>query len=108
MIPCLICEKPVADDKLGPHSAKCREVFEYEGVLKEIVIKMHAHAEKAEKMRNTLETYTAKQQMYTFEPQSPFHIDLLIVSEARKQVPETFWKSAAVQNPLAACFREAP
>ena len=64
MIPCLICEKPVADDKLGPHSAKCREVFEFEGVLKEIVVKMHSHAEKAEKMRNTLETYAAKQQMY--------------------------------------------
>ena len=107
MIPCLICEKPVADDKLGPHSAKCREVFEYEGVLKEIVIKMHAHAEKAEKMRNTLETYTAKQQMYnTLHFQA--HNDLFIVSEARDQVLETFWTSAAVQNPLAACFQEAP
>lgn len=63
MIPCLICEKPVADDKLGPHSAKCREVFEFEGVLKEIVVKMHSHAEKAEKMKNTLETYAAKQQI---------------------------------------------
>jgi len=66
MIACLICEKEVADDRLGPHSAKCRELAESKELLKNIVIKMENHSEKAEKMRNTLETHTAKRQMYLF------------------------------------------
>jgi len=85
MIACLICEKEVADDRLGPHSAKCRELAEFKEILKNIVIKMENHGEKAEKMKNTLETYTAKRQMYSLPFLFP---NTFSASEAREILQE--------------------
>ncbi len=60
---CLICEKEVPDDKLGPHSIKCRESAELKEQLQNLAHIIEVHGEKAMKMKTTLESHTAKRKM---------------------------------------------
>jgi len=64
MIKCKICESEILGERLKDHSSKCRDVTELKENLFVFVNKMESYAEKASAMKNSLETYAAKQ-MYT-------------------------------------------
>jgi hypothetical protein len=63
MVKCKICETEIDPDKLGDHSAKCREVHEIKEHLADIKTKLFKNTEKAYEMKNILTTNAALQRL---------------------------------------------
>jgi len=61
MIKCKICESEILGEKLKDHSIKCKDVTELKEKLLVFINRMEDFAEKASAMKNSLETYAAKQ-----------------------------------------------
>ena len=66
MITCKICEKQTPGDRLADHSKICIEVTKLRENLSQMRLMMENYAEKAVTMKNSLESYAARQK-YQFQ-----------------------------------------
>jgi len=64
-ITCKICEKQTPGDRLAEHSKVCIEVTKLRETLSQMRLIMENYAEKAAVMKNSLESYAARQK-YSF------------------------------------------
>ncbi len=58
---CKICEKEIQGDKLSQHSVRCKEVAKLKEDLFLLRNKMVSYNDKAQRMKNTLETQAIKE-----------------------------------------------
>ena len=60
-VACKICESEIPVDKLLDHSTQCKQVTELKEQLNQFSQTMESYADKANALKNRLETYATKQ-----------------------------------------------